>query len=126
VCQVLNIIILCHIKYLEYFWCIKYQYLYIYVKIAKENRKKKRKRVFLVSWARGDSAQLGARARPRGQPTQLGLPAGAAWGRRRGLEPTCQQGGGGDEGAAGRENRSPELDDGSPPVIRFRVVGVVA
>jgi hypothetical protein len=26
---------------------------------------------------------------------------------------------------AGRENRSPELDDGSPPTTRFRVVGEV-
>jgi hypothetical protein len=29
-------------------------------------------------------------------------------------------------GPAGRENRSPELNDGSPPVIWFRVVGEVA
>jgi hypothetical protein len=26
-------------------------------------------------------------------------------------------------GSAGRENRSPKLDDGSPPVTRFWVVG---
>jgi hypothetical protein len=44
----------------------------------------------------------------------------------------CQRGGGGndvrgrDGGPAERENRSPDLDDGSPPVIQFRVVGQVA
>jgi hypothetical protein len=66
VCQVLNIIILCHIKYLEYFWCIKYQYINIYVKMGKENGKKKRKMIFLANWAQGNSAQPRARARPRG------------------------------------------------------------
>jgi hypothetical protein len=39
VCQVLNIIILCHRKYLDYFWCIKYQHIYIYMKIGKEKGK---------------------------------------------------------------------------------------
>jgi hypothetical protein len=44
----------------------------------------------------------------------------------------ASEGGGGDDvrgedgRPAKRENRSPELDDGSPPVIRFRVVWVVA
>jgi hypothetical protein len=32
---------------------------------------------------------------------------------------------GGDGGPARRENRSPEFDDGSPPMIRFWVVGEV-
>jgi hypothetical protein len=34
VCQVLNIIILCLIIYLDYFWCIKYQYMHLYMKIG--------------------------------------------------------------------------------------------
>jgi hypothetical protein len=54
VCQVLDIIILCHIKYLDYFWCIKYQYINRYVKMGKENGKKKRKRIFLANWAQGE------------------------------------------------------------------------
>jgi hypothetical protein len=44
VCQVLNIIILCHIRYLDYFWCIKYQHIYIYMKNGKRNRKKKKEK----------------------------------------------------------------------------------
>jgi hypothetical protein len=72
-----------------------------------------------------------SRARPRGQSAQLGLPVGPTRGRRRGRGPMFYRGGGGnnirgeDGGPAGRENRSPELDCGSPPVIRFRVVGEV-
>jgi hypothetical protein len=49
VCQVLNIIILCLINYLDHFWCIKYQYIYVYIKIGKEKGKG-----ILVSWARGN------------------------------------------------------------------------
>jgi hypothetical protein len=39
VCQVLNIIILCPIIYLDYFWCIKYQYMHLYMKIGKRKGK---------------------------------------------------------------------------------------
>jgi hypothetical protein len=66
VCQALNIIILCHIKYLDYFWCIKYQYINIYVKMGKENGKNKRKRIFLANWARGVGGFGPAGARARG------------------------------------------------------------
>jgi hypothetical protein len=52
-CQVLNIIILCPIICLDYFWCIKYQYKPLYMKIGKRNGKKKRKKDFLANWARG-------------------------------------------------------------------------
>jgi hypothetical protein len=52
VCQVLNIIVLCHIKYLDYFWCIKYQYIYIYVKIAKRKGKG-------FSWLAGPRGEVG-------------------------------------------------------------------
>jgi hypothetical protein len=44
VCQVLNIIILCPIIYLDYFWCIKYQYMHIYMKIGKEKGEKKKEK----------------------------------------------------------------------------------
>jgi hypothetical protein len=42
VCQVLNIIILCPIIYLDYFWCIKYQYMHLYMKIVKEKGEKEK------------------------------------------------------------------------------------
>jgi hypothetical protein len=43
VCQVLNIIFLCSIIYLDYFWCIKYQYMHLYMKIGKRMGKRKGK-----------------------------------------------------------------------------------
>jgi hypothetical protein len=59
--------------------------------MGKENEKKKR--IFLANWARGEiRPSWGARARPRGQVAQLGPPAGAVWGQRRGRGPTCQRG----------------------------------
>jgi hypothetical protein len=103
------------------------------MKIGKEKGKRKKGKEFLVSWARGDFRPCRARSRmrPRRQPAQLGLPAGATRGRRCGHGPMCQRGGGGngvrgDGGPPGRENQSLELDDSPPPVIRFRVVGEVA
>jgi hypothetical protein len=53
----LDIIILCPIIYLDYFWCIKYQYMHKYVKIGKRNGKRKKKRVFSARWAGVISAQ---------------------------------------------------------------------
>jgi hypothetical protein len=61
VCQLLDVIILCPKIYLDYFWCIKYQYIYIYI-----NKKRKRKEISSASWAGGDSAQPSA-----GQATHL-------------------------------------------------------
>jgi hypothetical protein len=49
VCQVLNIIILCPIIYLDYFWCIKYQYMHLYMKIGKEKGEKEKGRMDLPS-----------------------------------------------------------------------------
>jgi hypothetical protein len=77
----LDIIILCLIIYLDYFWCIKYQYIYIYIKIGKGkgkgNRKRKRKRkrkgISSASLAGGDSVQPSAVVRAGGP---LSLPAG--------------------------------------------------
>jgi hypothetical protein len=74
VCQVLNIIILCPIIYLDYFWCIKYQYMHKYKKMGKRNRKRKKKRDFPAKWARGDFGPVRARVRV----AQLGPPAGMA------------------------------------------------
>jgi hypothetical protein len=86
VCQVLNIIILCHIKYLDYFWCIKYQYKNIYVKMGKRNGKKKRKRISLLTGPEGEFGPTGgARAATRAgglaRPT-IGSGVGtASWAR---------------------------------------------
>jgi hypothetical protein len=49
VCQLLDITILCPIIYLDYFWCIKYQYMHKYMKIGKRNGKRKKKRGFLLT-----------------------------------------------------------------------------
>jgi hypothetical protein len=54
VCQVLNIIILCLITYLDYFWCIKYKYMHLYMKIVKEKGEKEKGKRVLDRWARGD------------------------------------------------------------------------
>jgi hypothetical protein len=76
--------------------------------MGKGNGKKKRKRISLLTGSRGISAQPEARARPRRQAAQLGTPAVAARGRRRGRGPTCQRGGrtalGGDGGFGREEN----------------------
>jgi hypothetical protein len=87
VCQVLNIIVLCSLIYLDYFWCIKYQYMNLYMKIGKRNGKKKRKRDFPANWAGGISAQpRRVRARPRGRAAQSATEEGngagtAPWAR---------------------------------------------
>jgi hypothetical protein len=47
VCQFLDIIILCPKIYLDYFWCIKYQYIYIYIKNRKRKREKEKEKRFL-------------------------------------------------------------------------------
>jgi hypothetical protein len=69
VCQVLNIIILCPIIYLDYFWCIKYQYMHFYMEIGKEKGEKKKEKGILDSWARGD---FGPAERGRAAPRQNG------------------------------------------------------
>jgi hypothetical protein len=85
VCQVLNIIILCPIIYLDYFRCIKYQYINIYMKIGKEKEEKEKDKEFSVSWAREDFGLAEARARGRaGRRPSLARQRG-----RRG--PTCQR-----------------------------------
>jgi hypothetical protein len=72
VCQFLDIIILCPIIYLDYFWCIKYQYIYIYIKIGKEKGKRKRKGISSASWAGGKFSPVErGRARSRGQAAHL-------------------------------------------------------
>jgi hypothetical protein len=66
----LDIIILCPIIYLDYFWCIKYQYMHKYMKIGKRNGKRKRKRDFLLAGPGGRfSAQPSAGARASRRPT---------------------------------------------------------
>jgi hypothetical protein len=72
VCQVLNIIILCLINYLDHFWCIKYQYIY-----RKRKRRKEKGKGILVSWVRGDfgpTERGRAAPRPNGprRPTRRG------------------------------------------------------
>jgi hypothetical protein len=51
---------LCPIIYLDYFWCIKYQYMHKYMKIGKRNGKRKKKRDFPANWAGGDFGPTGA------------------------------------------------------------------
>jgi hypothetical protein len=67
-----NLLFLCSIIYLDYFWCIKYQHINIYVKMGKKKWEKKKEKVFLASWAReGDFGPLsaGAWARARLRPS---------------------------------------------------------
>jgi hypothetical protein len=54
--------------YLNYFWCIKYQYMNIYIKIGKRNGKMKKKRNSQLTWLGGFRPSKRGRAR--------------AWGRR--------------------------------------------
>jgi hypothetical protein len=93
VCQFLDIIILCPKIYLDYFWCIKYQYIYIYIKKGKEKGKRKRKEISLASWARGDfgPAERG-HARPCGRAAHLACQQGNGVGTVRAHVP---EGGGG-------------------------------
>jgi hypothetical protein len=112
VCQLLDIIILCPKIYLDYFWCIKYQYINIYIKIGNEKGKRKGKEVSSASWAGGISAQpsAGTRSRVGRRPTSL---AGGGTMRAHVLE------GGGLMATAG------EVHDGSPPGSRFCDDGAV-
>jgi hypothetical protein len=85
----LNIIILCPIIYLDYFWCIKYQYMHMYMKIGKRNGKGKRKGISMLTRPGGDFGP--ARGRARGRRPSLA--------RQRGTAPWVQahvpEGGGG-------------------------------
>jgi hypothetical protein len=109
-------------------------YAFIYEN-RKKNGKKKRKRISLLTKPGGNFGPARARARAAtraGGPTRPASGSGAADGAV-GAGPRASEGGrmalGGDGGGGGfgrEENRPPEFDDGSPPVIRFRVVGSVA
>jgi hypothetical protein len=63
VCQFLDIIILCPKMYLDYFWCIKYQYIYIYIYIKIGKEKGKRKGFSLLAGPGGGFWPSRARAR---------------------------------------------------------------
>jgi hypothetical protein len=125
---------------LDYFWCIKYQHEYIYMKMGKREKRKKRKS---HSWLSGPgdfgpAERAGARVRGRvGESTQathdrgndavrcrddvVGVgPAANEW------ERTASRGGENGGSPAGRKSAAGDLGDGSPPVVRFRVVGEVA
>jgi hypothetical protein len=65
VCQFLDIIILCPKIYLDYFWCIKYQYIYVYKKIGKKEKKEKRFPQLAGLGGGGNSAQPSASAHGR-------------------------------------------------------------
>jgi hypothetical protein len=104
VCQFLDIIILCPKIYLDYFWCIKYQYIY---------RKGKRKGFSLLAGPGGDFGPAGrGRAAPRQnrprRPTRRGDGAADAVGvgprarERRGVTASV-----GRRAVFGGENRSP-------------------
>jgi hypothetical protein len=83
-CQLLDIIILCPIIYLDYFWCIKYQYIYIYIKIGKEKGKRKGKGFpQLVGRGVGGGGIRPSRARARAA-AWAGGPLGPPMGERRG------------------------------------------
>jgi hypothetical protein len=92
VCQVLNIIILCPIIYLDYFWCIKYQYMHLYMKIGKEKGEKEKGKGFSVSWARGDFGPVErGRTAPRPNGPKWPMRRGDGAGGRHGRGPTCQR-----------------------------------
>jgi hypothetical protein len=100
VCQFLDIIILCLKIYLDYFWCIKYQYINIYIKLGKE--KGKRKGFSLLARSGGILAQPGAGARRRGQmgpddPRREGTARRTPWVRAH----TTERGGGRHGGGGG-------------------------
>jgi hypothetical protein len=96
----LDIIILCPIIYLEYFWCVKYQYIYIYIN-RKRKRKKEKEKGFPQLAGPGGIRPSRARARAAERAgVPLGLPAGER--RRDGAGTTSwvwahmSEGGGGD------------------------------
>jgi hypothetical protein len=92
----LDIIILRPIIFLDYFWCIKYQYMNKYVKIGKRNGKMKKKRVFSASWAEGGGFRPNRARRARGG--------------RRPSRPTS--GGRSEDGAVGAGPRASEVGRG--------------
>jgi hypothetical protein len=109
--------------------------IHIYENRKIKREKEKKEKVFSVSWTRG-GFRSSERARARGHAD--GRPNSVCQQERRGDdvvgaglrasegEGETTLGGVRRGGSAGRENRSPELNDGSPPVIWFRVVGEVA
>ena len=133
-CQLLNIIILCPIIYLDYFWCIEYQYMHKYMKIGKRNGKRKKKRNFPANWAGGDFGPAGAWAHARtGRRPSLARQRGMAWGRHRGrgthargrgrLKVSGSWTGEGGNPAGVRKNRPlTRFRGGSPPWSRFWVI----
>jgi hypothetical protein len=77
----LNIVILCPIIYLDYFWCIKYQYMHTYMKLGKRNGKRKKEKGFPCNWVGGDFGPAGARARARAaRRPSLARQWGTTWG----------------------------------------------
>jgi hypothetical protein len=103
---------------------------YIYIYIRKwEKREKEKKRISRLNGPQGFSAQSSAHARP----AQLGPPTGHdagttpwAWAhtpaRGRGTMSRWKR----RSARGGEEPAADDLDDGSSPMIRFWVVGVVA
>jgi hypothetical protein len=111
----LDIIILCPIIYLDYFWCIKYQCMHKYVKIGKEMEKGTKKRVSSASWAGGGGGIRPSRS-ARGRmgrwptwPASGGNGTGtASWAR---AHLPLRRGGtvlGGDRGRTGRSSTAGE------------------
>jgi hypothetical protein len=91
-----TLLFLCPIIYLNYFWCIKYQYINIYIyENGKKKWEKKKKREFLLVGPGGDFGPS-RRERARGRGRRPTKERGGA-GRRRGHGPTRQreEGGGG-------------------------------
>jgi hypothetical protein len=114
----LDVIILCPIIYLDYFWCIKYQYMHKYMKIGKRNGKRKKKRDFLLAGPGGifgtakrgraragrrpsrptsrerrrdGAVGVGPRARGRGRLTTSGGQTGEGANRPRSEKPTANE-----------------------------------
>jgi hypothetical protein len=135
VCQVLNIIILCPIIYLDYFWCLKYQYMHLYMKIGKEKGEKEKEKGFSGSWARGGfwpNERAGARRAgldsPRGEGTTWvdAVSVGPRARERGRADDVGRSDGEGGEPAGVGKNRPPTRFHGSSlPWFRFRVVGEV-
>jgi hypothetical protein len=111
----LDIIILCLIIYLDYFWCIKYQYIYIYIKIGKEKGKRKKEKGFPQLARPGGGGEFGPAERGRaGRRPTWPASGGTTRGRCRGRGPTCQREG---EGTAlGWGDRGGEPVGARPPV----------
>jgi hypothetical protein len=80
----LDIIILCPIIYLEYFWCVKYQYIYIYINRKRKRKKEKEKGFPQLAGPGGNSAQPSAGARGRAGRRPTWPTSGGTAQRRRG------------------------------------------